>query len=45
LNTLQNRHYITDSQWEKIKPIKSGKVGFWNGSNAEDNRIFINAVL
>ena len=45
MNNLQNRHDITDSQWEKIAPIIIDKVGNWGGNNAGDNRIFVNAVL
>ena len=45
MNNSQNRHDITDSQWENIAPIIIDKVSNWGGSNAGDNRIFVNAVL
>jgi transposase len=45
MNTLQNRHDLTDSQWHKIQPIIKEKLGNWGGSNANDNRVFVNACL
>ena len=40
--TLQNRHDLTDKQWEVLEPIILKIIGKWGGSNAGDNRIFIN---
>ena len=45
METLQNRHDLTDKQWAKIEPIIKEKLGSWGGSNANDNRIFVNACL
>ena len=45
MSTLQNRHDLSDSQWLKIEPIIKAKLGNWGGSNANDNRIFVNACL
>ena len=45
METLQNRHDLTDEQWAKIEPIIKEKLGNWGGSNANDNRIFVNACL
>lgn len=45
INTLQNRHGVTDKQWSKIEPIIKEKLVNWGGSNANDNRIFVNACL
>ncbi len=36
---------LTDAQWEKIEPIIKAKLGNWGGSNANDNRVFVNACL
>ncbi len=38
------RHEIADEDWEKIKDLLPGKDGD-SGRTAEDNRLFINAVL
>jgi transposase len=38
------RHTITDEQWDKIKDALPGKVGD-RGRTAEDNRLFIDAVM
>jgi transposase len=38
------RHEITDEQWEKIAELLPGKAGD-PGRTAEDNRLFVNAVL
>jgi putative transposase len=38
------RHEITDEQWMKIRRLLPGKAGD-PGRTAEDNRLFINAVL
>ena len=38
------RHEISDEQWAKIKHLLPGKAGD-PGRTAEDNRLFVNAVL
>lgn len=45
MNNLQNRHDLTDSQWAKVEPIIQEKLGNWGGSNAGDNRVFVNACF
>ena len=45
MENLQNRHDLTDAQWEKIEPIILQRLGNWGGSNAGDNRIFVNACF
>lgn len=45
MKTLQNRHDLTDEQWNKIKPIIKAHLSTRGGSNANDNRIFVNACL
>jgi transposase len=45
MENLQNRHDLKDEQWEKIAPIIRERLGDWGGSNANDNRIFVNAVF
>lgn len=45
MENLQNRHDLTDAQWLKIEPIIEERVGNWGGSNAHDNRVFVNACL
>ena len=45
MNNLQNRHDITDRQWSILEPVILKTVGTWGGSNANDNRIFINACF
>jgi transposase len=40
----RKRHEITDQQWEAVKDLLPGKEGD-PGGTAEDNRLFINAVL
>jgi len=45
MENLQNRHDLSDAQWEKIEPIIRDRLGNWGGSNANDNRIFVNACL
>ena len=43
MEKAQNRHDISDAIWSKLKPeIEKWQ---WGGSNANDNRTFINAVL
>lgn len=43
-NTQKRRYEISDEDYERIKPLLSGKPGD-PGRNANDNRAFINAVL
>jgi transposase len=38
------RHEISDDQWDRIEDLLPGKVGD-PGVTANDNRLFINAVL
>ena len=45
MENLQNRHDLTDSQWKIIEPIIKKRIGNWGGSNAKDNRIFINGTF
>jgi transposase len=45
MQTLQNRHDLTDAQWAKLEPIILKRVVVWGGSNANDNRIFVNGVF
>jgi transposase len=45
MENLQNRHDLSDKQWLKIEPIITAKIGNWGGSNANDNRLFVNAVF
>ncbi|WP_428559744.1 MAG: IS5 family transposase [Solidesulfovibrio sp. DCME] len=41
---MELRHTITDEQWDKIKDALPGKAGD-RGRTAEDNRLFLNAVM
>lgn len=43
MDNPQHRHDITDIVWEKLNPIVS--MWTWGGSNANDDRMFINGVL
>lgn len=43
-NTQKRRYEISDADYERIKPLLSGKPGD-PGRNANDNRRFINGVL
>jgi transposase len=45
MKNLQNRHDLNDNQWFKIEPIITKMLGKWGGSNAKDNRTFVNAVF
>ena len=45
MKTMQNRHDLTDEQWAVIEPIILKTVGNWGGSNANDNRIFVNGAF
>ncbi|KAB2495981.1 transposase, partial [Bacillus cereus] len=38
-----NRHDVTDEHWNKLEPIITELLGKWGGSNANDNRLFVNA--
>ncbi|OTZ93437.1 IS5/IS1182 family transposase, partial [Bacillus thuringiensis serovar darmstadiensis] len=40
-----NRHDVTDENWNKLEPIITELLGKWGGSNANDNRLFVNACL
>ena len=42
MENLQNRHDLTNAQWSKLEPIIKKRIGNWGGSNAHDNRIFVN---
>lgn len=41
---MRRRHALTDEQWERIRDQVPGKAGD-PGRTAEDNRLFIDAVL
>lgn len=41
---MSKRHALTDAQWKAIKDLLPGKVGD-AGRSAEDNRLFVDAVL
>ena len=43
MENLQHRHDISDAIWAKLEPIIMAWT--WGGSNANDTRVFINAVL
>jgi len=45
MENLQNRHDLKEKQWKKLEPIINQKLGDWGGSNAGDNRTFVNACL
>jgi len=45
MEKLQNRHDLSDLQWGKMEPIIKERLGNWGGSNANDNRVFVNACL
>ena len=45
MKNLQNRHDLTDNQWLKIEPVIKEKLGSRGGSNAGDNRTFVNGCL
>ena len=42
---MQNRHDLNNAQWIKLKPIILEKLDTRGGSNANDNRTFVNACL
>jgi hypothetical protein len=41
---MSKRYELTESQWLRIEAILPGKVGD-RGRTAQDNRLFVNAVL
>jgi transposase len=41
---MRRRHEISDADWERIEQLLPGQAGH-HGGVAEDNRLFINAVL
>ncbi|MFC4803547.1 hypothetical protein [Filifactor villosus] len=43
MEQLQNRHDLTDAQWNRIEPIIKQHLNKRGGSNANDNRVFVNA--
>jgi transposase len=45
MEILQNRHDLTDKQWQKIEPIILAKLDPRGGSNAKDDRIFVNGCF
>lgn len=45
MEQLQNRHDLTDAQWNRIEPIIKQHLNKRGGSNANDNRVFVNACL
>jgi len=45
MENMQNRHDVSDEQWMRIEPIIKTRLGNWGGSNANDNRVFVNACL
>ena len=44
MNSIANRHDITDEAWRLLEPHLPGQIGQWGGV-AKDNRQFINAVF
>ena len=45
MESLQNRHDLTDTQWAKIEPIIKARLGNWGGANANNDRAFVNGFL
>ena len=45
MSNPHNRHDVTDENWNKLEPIITELLGKWGGSNANDNRLFVNACL
>ena len=43
MDKIQHRHDMSDAIWSRLEPIVS--VWIWGGSNANDTRLFINAVF
>lgn len=44
MEQLQNRHDLTDAQWNRIEPIIKQHLNKRGGSNANDNRVFVNGL-
>lgn len=44
MSKAYEQHDISDKSWAKMEPLLLGRKGSW-GSNARDNRQFINAVF
>jgi len=40
-----SKYQLTDEQWEKVEEIIDRRIGDWGGSNANDNRLFVEACL
>ena len=45
MENAQHRHDITDEQWELLESTIKEVIGNWGGSNANDNRLFINGAF
>lgn len=45
MEQLQSRYDLTDAQWNRIEPIIKEHLNKRGGSNANDNRVFVNACL
>jgi transposase len=45
MENLQNRHDLTNEQWNKIEPIIIKRIGNWGGANAGNNRVFVNGCF
>ena len=43
MENLQHRHDISDAIWGKLEPIIT--LWTWDGNNANDTRLFVDAVL
>ena len=43
--SLQNRHDLTDKQWNQLEPLLTARLSKRGGHNAHDNRVFVNACL
>ena len=41
---MRRRHELSDEQWRQIEPLLPGRQGD-PGRTAEDNRLFVNAVM
>jgi len=45
MTNLQNRHDLTDAQWKILEPVILKTIGTWGGSNAGDDRVFVNGCF
>ena len=45
MENLQNRHDLTDASWSVLSPVIKEAVGIRGGSNANDNRVFVNGCF